>query len=114
MDALHPAMLGGAITFMLGVLGCVAPKRVEKLVHISAVGKTGLSEIRATYGGVFLGLGAGILYFNDPKIYVVAAAAWFCAATMRLLSVIFERSRASDNIGAVLFEAAVGTLLIFH
>lgn len=114
MDELHPAMLGGVITFLLGVLGCVAPRRVEKLVHIAAVGKTGISEIRATYGGVFLGLGAGILYFNEPNIYTLAAAAWFCAATMRLLSVIFERSRASENLGGVLFEAAVGTLLMFH
>ena len=114
MGELHPAMLGGAITFLLGVLGCVAPRRVEQLVRISAVGKTGISEIRATYGGIFLALGAGTLYFDEPKVYIVAAAAWFCAGAVRLLSVIFERSRAPENIGGVLFEVAVGTLLMFH
>ena len=55
------ATLGALITVALGLLGALAPAAAARLVGVQPVGGVGLSEIRATYGGLFLGLGGACL-----------------------------------------------------
>jgi hypothetical protein len=48
--------IGAAITLALGILGLLSPASAAKLVGIQPDGVLGVSEIRATYGGLFIGL----------------------------------------------------------
>jgi hypothetical protein len=45
-----------AITLALGILGVVSPASAAKLVGIKPDGLLGVSEIRATYCSLFMGL----------------------------------------------------------
>jgi uncharacterized membrane protein YeaQ/YmgE (transglycosylase-associated protein family) len=45
-------LLGAVCTLALGILGLVAPQKVADLVGVDPKGALGLSEIRATYGGI--------------------------------------------------------------
>lgn len=114
MENFNFAMIPSAIVVLLGILGCVAPRRVEQLVKIRAVGTTGVAEIRATYGGLFLALGIGLFYFNDPMVYTMGALVGFGTGIMRSVSVVVDKSRDKENIASVVFELTLGALFMIH
>ena len=105
-------LIGAVLTFCLGVLGLVAPGKVATLVGIAPEGKLGVSEIRATYGGFFVGLGVGCLWVQKPEVYFVVGLAWLLAAASRIISFALDRSFSSKNIGGVVIEAGIGLLLV--
>lgn len=100
------------ITAALGLMGLLLPAKAAQLTSIRPEGLLGTSEIRATYGGFFLALGAYALYAQADVVFAVAGVAWLGAAGGRLLSVVVDRSVSSKNLIAVAFEAAMGGLLI--
>ena len=57
-------VLGAVIVTALGVFGLIWPKAAARFVRLSPMGQTGISELRATYDGVFLGLGVTALMLN--------------------------------------------------
>jgi hypothetical protein len=103
---------GALITFVLGFLALVYPNVIAKFVSVDPIGLTGVSEVRATYGGFFAALGGVCLYSQSSTIFFVAGVAWFGAALGRGLSVFMDRSYAPKNLAGILFEAGIGTLLL--
>jgi len=105
-------LLGAAITAGLGVMGLVRPAAAAAFTSLQPRGLLGVSEIRATYGGFFLALGAFALYSQATIAFGVLGAAWIGAAVGRLVSVAVDRSYAPKNLGGVVFEAGIGFLLL--
>ena len=103
---------GALITLSLGLLALICPKVIAKFVSVEPIGLTGVSELRATYGGFFAALGGVCLYSQSSTIFFVTGVAWFGAAFGRGLSVLMDRSYASKNLAGILFEAGIGTLLL--
>lgn len=103
---------GALITLGLGLLALLCPRVIAKFVSVEPIGLTGVSEVRATYGGFFVALGGLCLYFQSSTVFLVAGVAWFGAALGRCLSVLMDRSYASKNLAAILFESGIGTLLL--
>ena len=104
--------VGAIITTALGLMGLLLPAKAAQLTSIQPQGLLGTSEIRATYGGFFMALGAYAFYAQTDAVFAVAGVAWLGAAGGRLLSVVADRSVAPKNFGAIAFEATVGGLLI--
>lgn len=52
MSAVVPN-IGAIVTLLLGLVALMLPLKMAALVDISPIATTGLSEIRATYGGLF-------------------------------------------------------------
>ena len=92
------ANLGAMLTLFLGSLGLLFPKRICRLLGINPDGPLGVSELRATYGGFFLFLGAGCLFSQSEAAFQVAGTAWCGAALARLMSVAIDNSRSRENI----------------
>lgn len=99
---------------LLGVLGLAFPNAAAKLVGIEPKGKIGISEIRATYGGIFFALGLYGLWTREPVAFDILGFAWVGAAVARTLSAIFDRSRSIKNIGAIVMEFGVAGLFLFR
>lgn len=74
-------------------------------------GKTGISEVRATYGGLFLGMGLACLALQTQHAFAIAAACWFGAAVLRVVSYALDGSRSLKNLRAIGVEAGIGALL---
>lgn len=72
----------------------------------------GKSEVRATYGGLFLGLGVFALVSQEPAAFRALGFGWLGAATVRIFSIIFDKAFGKLNIGGVLLEVIIGALLI--
>lgn len=104
--------VGALITLALGLLGIAAPMAAAKLVSIEPIGLTGISEVRATYGGLFVGLGGVCLYSQSPTVFFAVGVAVLGAAIGRSVSVLVDRSFAPMNLGGLLFEACMGALLL--
>ncbi len=109
-DVLNNA--GAAATAGLGIMGLVWPHAAARFTNLEPQGRIGVSEIRATYGGLFLALGAWALWAQQPAAFTVAGVAWLGAAAGRLLSVAVDRSTEPKNLGGIVFEAAIGALLL--
>jgi hypothetical protein len=106
------AILGALVTIGLGLFGAIWPCRAASLVGISPLGGLGLSEIRATYGGLFMAMGLACLYLNSPSAYFVAGAAWIGAAVLRIPSLYLDQGCYPKAIGGAVVEFSIGLLLL--
>jgi len=103
--------IGAVLSVILGLLAVFFPRTIEKLVSIQAVGKLGVSEIRATYGGFFLGISIFALYSQDKNAFIALGLGWLSAALVRLGTFIFGNAT-RENAGGIIFEAVIGLLCL--
>ena len=106
------ANIGAVLTLALGLLGLFAPGKAAEMVELSARTHPGRSEFRATYGGLFVGLGLVPLATQEPVAFVVAGAAWLGAALARVVSIALDRALSPKNWLAVGFEGGIGALCL--
>ncbi len=99
------------LTISLGLFGALLPRRASAFVGLSPMGGLGLSEVRATYGGLFIAMGATCLYLQDQHAYFVAGAAWVGAAALRLPSLFIDKGSFPKAVGGAAIELSVGLLL---
>lgn len=106
------ALVGAALNIALGLNGLLRPAATAAFTSIAPVGRVGVSEIRATYGGLFLALGLFALASGSPVAFHALGWGWLGAALGRVLSIAVDASRDPRNLGAVAFEAAIAGLLL--
>jgi hypothetical protein len=114
--AVVACLIGGG----LGALALVRPARVLKMVGLSLTEGVGysLSEVRATYGGLFFVShgGVALVLATSPKIGACMAAAlglaWSGAALGRLFSMAADKAVNRFNVGATVFEGLMGVALV--
>lgn len=106
------AHVGALITLAFGGLALFAPGRAAKVASISPVGRVGLSDIRATHGGLFVALAATALIAQERALFAVVGAAWAGAAAGRLLSFWRDQSREQRNLAMLALELFVAYLLV--
>ena len=92
----------------LGCFGWLAPRYTLGALDLH-IGETtmGLSEIRASVGALFVGMGIGALLMGTPEAYVMLGFCWCGAAAGRLTSVIMDGASQKKWVYFVV-EAAVG------
>jgi len=104
--------LGALITLGLGLMGLCLPAMAARFASITPVGNMGVSEIRATYGGLFVAMAAVVLLAQDRLLFALLGTAWIGAAAGRLTSYRWDRNRQMKNVGGVLFELVIGYLCL--
>jgi len=105
-------LLGALLTLGMGTLGLLRPLTAARLIGLSAEGRLGLSELRATYGGLFFALGAFALVTRDEVAFTLVGAAWLGAAAARVGDALLARDTDRRVWRAALFEAGVALLLL--
>lgn len=97
----------------LGLFGWLAPRYTMKALDLTAGPSTmGPSEVRASAGALFVGMGVGALLIGSGTAYLMLGAAWGGAAIGRATSLWLDgRSRQKWTFFAV--EAAVALIAIF-
>lgn len=105
-------LLGALVTLGMGVLGLLRPLAAARLIGLAPEGRLGLSELRATYGGLFFTLGAFALATRDEVAFVLVGAAWLGAAAARCADALWVAGADRRIWRAALFEAAVALLLL--
>ena len=105
-------VIGATITLIFGLLSLVMPLQVSRTLGIDPEGPLGLSEVRANYGGFFIGIGIACLIFRTPELFAAVGIAWIAAALIRLGSIRFDESRSGTNMTGLAVEAVTGLLFL--
>jgi len=106
------ATIGAGISIAAGVLGFLWPHQVSKVIGLGLPSQLAISEFRATYGGLFIGVGVAVLVIGSSDAARVLGAAWAGAFIARAVSVVIDRSRSKENTAGLAIEAAVAALLL--
>jgi len=112
----------GAVTLLMGLGGLFSPDRAMAFVGFAPSTEANrllaLGEARAVYGGLFTVLGAFILWGAiDPAgkraALLMSALLWLGLCLGRVLGVMVDGNPGLLGWGAVLFEGAFGTALLW-
>lgn len=80
------------LTVAFGLFGFVAPRYTASALDLQPTESTmGLSEMRASVGGLFVVLGLAAIWLNDPMGYAMIGFAFTGAALGRVLSLILDK-----------------------
>jgi hypothetical protein len=104
--------IGAVLSVLAGVMGLLWPRPVSARIGLALPSALGVSEFRATYGGLFIGAGAAVLFSGSATAATVLGAAWGGAFVARALSVVIDRSRSKDNVAGLVIEAVMAALLL--
>ena len=103
--------IGASISLILGLISIIWPSKIERFVSIKSIGKEGVSEVRATYGGFFVGISLYAMITQAPVVFIALGIGWLSAAIVRLLT-LFLGYATPKNIGGVVFEGVLGALCL--
>ena len=107
-----PAVIGASVSVLAGLLGLIWPQQVSKVIGLNLPGPLGVSEFRATYGGLFIGAGVAVLVLGSADAALVLGAAWLGAFVARVVSMVVDRNVSKENLAGCAIELAVGGLLV--
>ncbi len=79
------------LTIAFGLFGFLAPAHTANALDLVPTKSTmGLSEMRASVGGLFVVTGAAVLWLNNPMAYVMLGIVYSGAALGRFVSVALD------------------------
>lgn len=101
------------LTIAFGAFGFIAPRYTLSALDLDTASSTmGLSEMRASVGGLFVALGVAALILNHPTIYFTIGIAFVGAASGRVLSLMFDAPPVRKVLIFGGIEAAMAVWLI--
>lgn len=104
--------VGAIFSILAGCLGLILPRQVSQTIGLQIPGRLGTSEVRATYGGLFIGAGLAVVLIASSDAAFVLGAAWAGAFLARALSFAIDRSRSKENVAGLVIECVMAILLI--
>jgi hypothetical protein len=107
------ALLGPLACLVLGVAALISPLEFAAQTGLAPIGPLGRSELRAVFGGVFVGLAAACLVLAAPAAYWAAAGAFFGGAVAKVLSAALERGVFPSALPGLLVDLVAGGLFVW-
>ncbi len=106
-------IIAALLTIGFGLFGFLAPRYTAGALDLEPTSTTmGLSEMRASVGGLFVVAGLAALWLGEPLGYAMIGFAFAGAALGRVLSLVFDK----PPVGKVLvfggIEAALALWLL--
>lgn len=107
------AYLAAGLTLALGLLGLLNPHLTASLVGLEVAQPHGLSEVRATYGALFVVLGGLMLWAvptrpRNAPLLRFAGLVWLAVALGRLLSIVIDGTITPPNLVLLGIELLIG------
>ncbi|MEL7345260.1 MAG: DUF4345 family protein [Pseudomonadota bacterium] len=111
MDLFNPIL--AILSIAMGAFGFLAPRYTAQALDLTPGNTTmGLSEMRASVGGLFVATGIACLVLGDPLAYLMMGVAYTGAATGRLLSCLVDRPAVTRAWIFFAIEAAMAIALL--
>ena len=105
-------IIAGVATIVTGIVSLFWPMKVPGFTGLDPTGGRGITEIRTILGALFIGLGAVILYYNNPQAYIILGITYLTMAGVRGISILVDDSAISSNIISLVVELVFGLILI--
>jgi hypothetical protein len=111
IDAIN--MFCAVLTIGFGLFGLVAPRYTASVLDLAPTPSTmGLSELRASVGGLFVIAGLAALWLNVPTAFAMIGFAYAGAALGRLVSIVMDAPPRGKVLLFGGIEAALAAWLI--
>ena len=105
-------LLGSGMVLGVGLFALWRPEAFARATSISALSEMSVSEIRAGFGGVMVGLALFAAWVQDDLVYAALGAAFIGATAARWIDL--ARGARNRGIWVGLFtDAAIAILLLF-
>ncbi|WP_146587808.1 DUF4345 family protein [Puniceibacterium confluentis] len=102
------------LTVALGLFGFLAPRYTARVLDLAPTHSTmGLSEVRASTGGLFVALGLGCILLGTPMAYAMMGIAYTGAAAGRIVSMSIDNPPQPKAFLYFFFEAVVAAWLLW-
>jgi len=98
-------------TAATGLLALVKPSAAYGFTGLNAAGPRGISEIRAVFGGLFIGLGIAPIFLGATA-YTMLGIGYLAIAVVRTLSIVLDKSYAQSNWISLGIEIVLGVILV--
>ena len=93
MSTIMMLKIGAAIgNIIFGIVTLAFPKRIAEATALNADTPEAKSEIRTTWGGLFIGLGVAVIFLGSDDAYFVFGIAYAIAALVRAITWVFDRA----------------------
>ena len=104
-------IFAAVVTIATGLLALVRPSAAYGFIGLNPNGVRGVSEIRAIFGGLLIGLGAAPLFLGAAA-YQMLGIGYLAIAAARGFSIVFDKSYAQSNLISLGIEIVLGILLV--
>lgn len=106
-------ILACILTIIFGLFGFLAPRYTASVLDLAPTSSTmGLSEMRASVGGLFVVAGLAALWIDAPVAYAMVGFAFAGAALGRGVSLILDRPPRGKVLLFGGIEAALAVWLV--
>jgi hypothetical protein len=99
-------------TILTGLLSLLAPTKIEGFTGIHPVGGRGITEIRAIFGALFIGLGIAAFLLDKAVAYPMLGIMYLTIAVVRAVSMLLDRSIENSNVISLVIEIVIGVILV--
>lgn len=106
------AFCAAALTSLLGAIMMFAPGLSMRFLGVQpAPGRRGISEIRSTIGGFYLGFGLTALLLMETRLYLALSAAFLLSFFGRIISMLSDGgANRAANLALLVLQAALAAL----
>jgi hypothetical protein len=104
-------IIAALATAATGLLALVKPAAAYGFTGLNAAGVRGVSEVRAVFGGLFIGLGIAPLFLGAAA-YTMLGIGYLAIAAARTFSIVFDKSYARSNLISLGIEIVLGVILV--
>ena len=105
--------VAAALTIAFGLFGFLAPRFTASALDLETGASTmGLSEMRASVGGLFVVTGAACLWLGQPYAYVMLGVVYAGAALGRGLSLVLDKPPFPKALVYFAIEAVLALWLV--
>jgi hypothetical protein len=108
-----PIATAPVVCLLMGLAALLQPERFAAQVGLAADGPLGRSELRAVFGGVFVGIAVACLVLATPGAYVAGGAAFLGGAGAKLLSAALERGVFPAALLGLVVDLVLGALFLW-
>ncbi|MFP7572064.1 DUF4345 family protein [Marivita sp. S2033] len=106
-------IISALLTIALGGFGFLAPRYTAGVLDLTTDGSNmGLSELRASAGGLFIGLAGACLILGAPLAYAMLGFAYLGASAGRTISLILDKPPFRKAALYLAFEVVLAAWLI--
>ena len=106
-------IIAALMTIAFGAFGFLAPRHTAKALDLTTNGSTmGLSELRASVGGLFVVMAIACIILNDPMAYATMGFAYAGATLGRFVSIVLDKPPIAKALVFGGIEAALALWLI--
>ncbi len=85
-------LVAAVVTAIFGVFALLRPQMLASAAGLRADSVRGAAEIRASWGGLFLGLGLAAIVLRTSDAYFVLGLSYGVTAGVRVINLLLDRS----------------------